>query len=182
MVSADMVAYDPDTNNLNIYGRTASNPIKNAFAAAVAEYGDGVTATVGGDTPYSDHAPFEAAGLQACLLIEGEVWSNPYYHQQSDNFENPDNLNFDYAVKLTRSAVGWLVDAAEVDIPIDAVTFAFPLGLPEYVSPTGGTMLEVQLGSVGNRTARRRYGGASLSGERPRVGQHAHDLDRRRPL
>ena len=149
MVSADMVAYDPGTNNVNVYGRTDSNPIKNALAAAVTEYGDGVTPLIGGDTPYSDHAPFEAQGLQACLLIEGAVWDNPYYHQQSDNFENPDNLNFDYAVKLTRSAVGWLVDAAEVDIPVNAVSIGFPSGQPEYIAPLGGTMLQVQLAGVG---------------------------------
>ncbi|MDY7108666.1 MAG: M20/M25/M40 family metallo-hydrolase [Planctomycetota bacterium] len=114
MISADMVAYDTGTNECNIYGRSASNPIKNTVADAVSEYGDGLTPVIGGDTPYSDHAPFESAGFQACLFIEREVWNNPFYHTQDDNYENPDNLNFPYAVKMTRSIVGWLVDEAGV--------------------------------------------------------------------
>ena len=119
MISADMVAYDPDTNHCNIYGRTASDPIKADLAAAVTEYGDGLTYTIGGDTPYSNHAPFEQDGLQACLLIEGEVWANPYYHSSQDTFENPDNLNFPYHTKMTRCIVGWLVDQAGVIVEAD---------------------------------------------------------------
>ena len=149
MISADMVAYDPNTNRANIYGRTASNPIKNSLAAAVAEYGNGLTCTIGGDTPYSDHAPFEAAGFQACLLIEGEVWNNPYYHTQQDNFENPNNLNFAYAVKMTRSVVGWLVDQAGVLVEYNGLKFTYPDGQPEYVSPAGGTRMRVQVTGVG---------------------------------
>ncbi len=152
MISADMVAYDPGTDHALVYGRTASNPIKNALAAAIAEYGDGLTYTIGGDTPYSDHAPFEADGYQACLLIEGEVWDNPYYHQQSDNFENPSNLNFPYAVKMTRSIVGWLVDAAGVDVPVAKLVFDFPAGLPELTSPLYGADIEVTISGEGGVT------------------------------
>jgi hypothetical protein len=150
MVSADMVAYDPSTNHALIYGKTASNLIKNALAAAIAEYGAGITYTVGGDEPYSDHAPFEDAGYQACLLIEGEVWNNPYYHTQSDNYEQAGNLNFPYAVKMTRSLVGWLVDAAGVDVPYDGLKFTYPNGLPEYSYPPGGPAVRVTVSGMGS--------------------------------
>ncbi len=148
MISADMVAYDTGTDNCNIYGRTASNPIKNDLAAAVAEYGDGLTYTIGGDTPYSDHAPFEQEGWQACLLIEGEVWSNPYYHQQTDNLENPNAIDVNYAVKMVRSVVGWLVDNANVQDP-DHLAFSFPAGQPELTAPDGSTTIEVLVEGVG---------------------------------
>ncbi|UCG31593.1 MAG: M28 family peptidase [Phycisphaerales bacterium] len=149
MISADMVAYDPDTNHCNVYGKTASNPIKNTLAAAVAEYGAGLSYTIGGDTPYSDHAPFEDGGYQACLLIEGEVWSNPYYHTQDDHCENMSNLNYPYAIKMTRSMVGWLVDQAGVDVPVNTLDFVYPDGLPEYVSPSGGTSFAVEVVGIG---------------------------------
>lgn len=149
MISADMVAYDPSTNNTNIYGKTASNPIKNALAAAVAEYGNGLTYTIGGDQPYSDHDPFELAGYQACLLIEGQVWNNPYYHTQQDSYEQSGNLNFPYAVKMTRSLVGWLVDAAGVDVPYDGLEFAYPNGLPDYSYPPGGPAVRVVVTGMG---------------------------------
>ena len=139
MISADMVAYDPDTDHCNIYGRTASNPIKTLLAAAVAEYGDGLTYTIGGDVPASNHAPFENYGFQACLLIEGEVWDNPYYHTQQDSYEQPGNLNFPYAVKMVRSVVGFLVDHAAVQVA--PLFLELPEGVPTstqeraYTSP-----------------------------------------------
>ncbi len=152
MISLDMVAYDTGTNNCNIYGRTASNPIKNELAAAVAEYSGGLTYTIGGDTPYSDHAPFEEAGFQACLLIEYLVWSNPYYHTAQDSYEQPGNLNFPYAVKMTRAVCGWLVDAAGVQVPVSGLDFAYPEGLPELSSPAGGTTVRVQITGEGGVT------------------------------
>lgn len=150
MISADMVAYDTGTNEANIYGRSASNPIKNDLAAAMTEYSDGLTPVVGGDTPYSDHAPFEQEGFQACLLIEREVWDNPFYHRQSDNFENPDNLNFQYAVKMVRSVVGWLVDHAMVDVPEGYVRFVF--SAPEMMLPNTDVALFVEITGQGGAT------------------------------
>ncbi|MFH1745406.1 MAG: M28 family peptidase, partial [Planctomycetota bacterium] len=147
MVQADMVAYDPDTNNALIYGH--ANPVKTALAGAVLEYSGGLTYTDGGWNGQSDHAPFDAAGFDACLLIEGEVWNNPYYHTQDDNYENPDNLNFEYAVKMVRSIAGWLVDAAELNVPVDAVGFTYPDGRPTFIAPAGGTRMRVETYGIG---------------------------------
>jgi len=153
MLSLDMVCYEPTSSPTNlalIYGRSASNPIKTAIAAAVAEYGLGLNTSDQGTLDASDHAPFEWQGFQACLLIEGAVWSNPYYHTQNDRYEMPNYLNFPYAVKIVRSAVGWLVDAAGVDVPVDKLDFDYPYGLPEYTSPEGMTRIRVQVYGVGN--------------------------------
>ncbi|MDD4868358.1 MAG: M28 family peptidase, partial [Mycobacterium sp.] len=144
----DMVAYDPDTNHALIYGRTASNPIKNAIAAAASEYG-GLTSTIEGQLDQSDHASFEAEGFQACLLIEGDVWNNPYYHTQNDKYESAGYLNWSYATQMTKSVVGWLVDAAGVDVPVDTLDFTYPYGLPESSPPSGGTILRVEVAGVG---------------------------------
>lgn len=150
MVSADMVAYDTGAGQLtaSIFGRTASDPIKNALAAAVTEYGNGLIPVVGGDMPYSDHAPFEADGLQACLLIEGEESTNPFYHQSTDNFEQAGNLNFPYALKMTRALVGWLVDAAGVQVPVNMLKFNYPNGLPDVAWPNG-QVIRVAVESLG---------------------------------
>ena len=71
-----MVAYDPGTNHALIYGHdTPALPLKNALRGAITEYseymGVTLTSTDGGWNGQSDHAPFDAAGYQACLLIEG---------------------------------------------------------------------------------------------------------------
>ncbi len=150
MISLDMVAYDPFTNQARIYGRTASTPIKSAVASAVLEYSN-ITPTIYGTLDQSDHAPFEGRGWQACLLIEGSVWSNPYYHTQNDNFETPNYLNFAFATQMTRAVVGWLVDNAEVTVPVDALALAYPDGLPAFARPNGSTWFDVEVVPLGNK-------------------------------
>jgi hypothetical protein len=151
MISMDMIAYDtafPGTNHALIYGSDASSPIKAALGAAITEYG-GLTWTDDGPLDASDHAPFEWQGFQACLIIEGEVWNNPYYHTQNDNYDMPGYLKFPYAVKMVKSVVGWLVDSAGVNVPVDKLDFAYPNGLPEYSAPAGGTIVRVEVFGVG---------------------------------
>jgi hypothetical protein len=154
MISLDMICYEPTnppTNLALIYGTSASNPIKTALAAAIAEYSGGLASADEGGLDASDHAPFEWQGFQACLIIEGAVWSNPYYHTQSDCYDTPNYLNFPYAVKMVRSVVGWLVDAAAVNVPVDKLDFVYPYGLPEFSAPAGGTTIRVEVIGVGNK-------------------------------
>jgi hypothetical protein len=116
MISADMVAYNKGTNTVDIFGLSTSEPIKTALADAVAAYGDGLIPSVGGASSGSDHWAFEERGFVACLMIED--WGNPYYHDDLDSVDTPDYIDYAYATRMTRSAVGWLVDAAGVDVPI----------------------------------------------------------------
>jgi hypothetical protein len=154
MISLDMICYEPTnppTNACLIYGTSASNPIKSALGAAITEYSGGLTYTDEGGLDASDHAPFEWQGFQACLIIEGAVWSNPYYHTQNDKYESPNYLNFPYAAKMVRSVVGWLVDAAGVNVPVEKLDFAYPQGLPEYALPGGNTTIRVEVVGVGGK-------------------------------
>ena len=155
MISADMVAYDPDTEHALIYGHDSpALPLKSALQAAIAEYGEyqgvSLTSSDEGWNGQSDHAPFDSAGYQACLLIEGEVWSNPNYHSAGDNVDNPGYINYDYATRMTRSVCGYLVDNANVLVDVDALTFDFPDGQPEYISPAGGTRMRVEVAGLGD--------------------------------
>ena len=153
MISLDMICYDPNTNHALLYGRTTSNPIKQALANAISEYG-GLTYTIAGQLDASDHAPFEAAGYQACLLIEGAESSNPYYHTQNDCYDTPGYLNFAFATKMTRGVVGWLVDQAHVIVPVDALTFGYPDGRPDYSAPNGTTRVRVTVTGLGSEVPR----------------------------
>jgi len=148
MISADMVAYNNGTNSADIQGRSTSDPIKNALAAAIVEYGDGLGYAIGGQADYSDHAPFEWAGFQACILIED--WGNPYYHTQNDNVDIANYIDYAFAVRMTRSVVGFLVDQAGVHVAVDALGFSYPAGRPEFVCPAGGTRMRVEVYGIGN--------------------------------
>lgn len=114
MISMDMIAHDPNNNfRARIYGSSASNPIKQAIASALNEYTD-IAPTILGALDASDHAPFEWRGFQACLLIEYDVWNNPFYHQWNDSVDTPGNINYAFATDMTRGIAGWLTDAAGV--------------------------------------------------------------------
>lgn len=113
MVSLDMIAYNPagaTHDTALIYGRSSSNPLKLALAAALAA--QGITASIQGQLDASDHAPFEWQGKQAALLIEGAVWSNPNYHQPTDSVDTLNYIDYYYATQMTRGAVAYVTGAA----------------------------------------------------------------------
>jgi aminopeptidase YwaD len=148
MISADMVSYDTGGNHCRMYGRSSSNGLKTALGSAITLYG-GLTWANNGQMDQSDHAPFEWQGFQACVLIE-DYDTNPNYHTTSDSVDTANYINYAYAVKMTRSVVGWLVDAAGVDVPYDGLAFSFPNGRPEYSYPPGGPAVRVAVQGVGN--------------------------------
>ncbi len=114
MISLDMIAWNGFGRSCYIYGRSASTPLKEAVVAAIAEYGNGVAGSIHGPLDASDHAPFEWAGYEACLLIEAEYPSNPCYHHACDSVDTPDYIDYVYAADITRSIAGFLADYAVV--------------------------------------------------------------------
>ena len=110
MISMDMIAYNTGAESVDIYGRSASSPLKQTLAGAVKTYSGGLSSVIRGTADNSDHAPFEWHGFEACLIIED--WGNPYYHSQNDHVEMPDYIDYDFATQITRSVCGWLVDSA----------------------------------------------------------------------
>ena len=148
MLSTDMVAYNTGANSADIFAGSGSVQLQVAVAAAVAEYGQGLSYVQNGLSGGSDHRPFEQAGYQACLFIED--WGNPNYHTQRDSVDTPNYIDYAYAVRMSRTIVGFLVDAAGVQVPIDALEFTFPNGTPEFVAPGGGTRMRVEVSGRGN--------------------------------
>lgn len=113
MISLDMISYNPNNHNsAMIYGTSASNPIKQALNNAINLYSNGITASIEGGLDASDHAPFEWYGFDACLLIEADVWSNPYYHTTADSVDTPNYIDYEYATKMLRATVGYLAESA----------------------------------------------------------------------
>lgn len=110
MIQLDMIAWNSGANIAQIFGRSASNAVKQALANAITRYGNGIQPVIRGAWDASDHAPFEWAGFKAALLFETD--GNPYYHTQWDSVDTPNYINYVYATNLTRSAVGYLATAA----------------------------------------------------------------------
>jgi Zn-dependent M28 family amino/carboxypeptidase len=116
MVSLDMIAYNTSGGNkADIQGRSASNPVKNALAGAITAYGGlsyEIHTSDSGEYDYSDHAPFEWNGYNACLLIEH--WGNPYYHSASDNVDQANYIDYAFATNMVKGVVGYLGENAGV--------------------------------------------------------------------
>ncbi len=112
MIELDMIAFNSNNQNRgSIYGRTASDPIKNALADALQTYG-GLGVDMHGYMDRSDHAPFEWQGFDACLLIEYAFESNPNYHRITDSVDTPNYIDYEYATKMTKATVGCIAEMA----------------------------------------------------------------------
>jgi hypothetical protein len=116
MISMDMIAWNGYGRSFDIYGRSASDPLKTALLAAINEYGNGLDASTHGQFDASNHAPFEWAGFDACLLIEAGYSSNPCYHRACDSVDTPGYIDYEFAADGTRSVAGFLADHAGVII------------------------------------------------------------------
>ncbi len=154
MVQCDMMAWDPDTNTASIWSHSFSAPLKNALLAAIAEYseylGVSLTGIDRGWNGQSDHRPFDTAGYQALMFIEGEGFNNSTIHTSNDSVDNPGYINYPFAVRMTKSVVGWVVDAAGVQVDVNGLGFSFPDDRPETVNPTGGTTMRVEVYGMGD--------------------------------
>jgi hypothetical protein len=144
MISADMVAYDPETDQALIQGPPLAQTLKQGLSAALAVYG-GLSAVLQGDSLSSDHQRFVSAGIPACLLAERQAASNPYVHTQADTVDTANYINYAYAVKMTRGAVGFLADHAGAS----GLRFVYPSGRPAWLDPAGGTRLRVEVQPAG---------------------------------
>lgn len=113
VVSLDMIAYSgSDPDKARIHGRSLSDPLKNALARAVGDYG-GLTPIVLAELDRTDHAPFEWAGFQGCWFAEyNYIERNPHYHRMTDSVDTPNYIDYEYGAKMTRAVIGWLVDEA----------------------------------------------------------------------
>lgn len=147
MVQADMVAYNTGANLADIFGGSGSLILRNDLAEAVTLYGQGLSYELRGASCGSDHCPFELAGYQACMFIED--WGNPYYHTPLDSVDTTPYLDYEFATRMTRTIVGYLVDHAGVNVVLNYLSFSYPNGKPEFVSPGGDTTMMVEVSGVG---------------------------------
>ncbi|MFQ5424935.1 MAG: M28 family peptidase [Phycisphaerae bacterium] len=121
-VVADMVGHDSGAYAMDIYGTNASATVVNGVSAAIGSYGGTLGAFLNfGTYSFSDHWPFESAGIPACVLIERCYTCNPYYHTPNDAVEvEPGYIDYNMVTDLVRSIVGYTVDQAHVTLFGDA--------------------------------------------------------------
>jgi hypothetical protein len=146
MISLDMIAYNPSTNHneARIYGSNSSNttPVRTRLKNALTNYTP-IGVFNSGATTASDHHPFYSRGMDACLLIEYQVWNNPYYHTTNDSINSVGYIDYDYATELTRGVAAYCCEQAGIILPAT-------LTLPDVRPDSGETVFSwgAQSGSV----------------------------------
>ena len=129
MISMDMIAYNGSGNNrASIYSDLNSDSLAGDLIDAVSLYGNNLTPIDAGDSGGSDHVPFQNEGFQACLLIENDFSSNPYYHDQSDTIDTLGYIDYAFATNMVRSTTGFAAEAA-VLIPEPTALLIMSAGL-----------------------------------------------------
>ena len=112
MVNFDMIGYDPGgQNNVDMYGVSASAPLKNLFRD-IADTLTPLNTVMLGSSSGSDHYYFETAGFKACFAIENNF--SPVYHTTKDSIAL---LNFEYVKNVVRAGTATLVQIALMPQP-----------------------------------------------------------------
>ncbi|MFN0134977.1 MAG: M28 family peptidase [Phycisphaerae bacterium] len=112
MIQLDMIAKDNGANAQDIYGSATAAPLKNGLIAAFPVYGNGVNVQSNGAANFSDHHPFDQAGYQAVCFVEDNYVGNTCYHQACDYENQPNYINYPFAIKMVRVVAGYLADNA----------------------------------------------------------------------
>jgi hypothetical protein len=117
-VTADMVGHDSGAYGMDIYGRPASSSVVNGVAFAIDEFGGSLNRFLNfGTFNFSDHAPFENAGIPACVIIERNYNLNTHYHQPTDAVDiAPDYIDYNMVTDLCRSVAGYLVQQLSITL------------------------------------------------------------------
>ena len=151
VLNFDMIAYTGGAGwDINIfYDQTfpQETALANLLASLTDEYSSAISVLVGTDGPEygSDHYYFSYYGFPAPFGIDAQLWSSPdwypWYHSTSDVITN---LDLDYATEVTKGAVATMATIAGLWSP-PALLFSYPEGLPDLISPSGGTSITVEI-------------------------------------
>lgn len=124
MISMDMIAYNyASSNKAAILGGDSDpfKPVRTNLANALTQYA-GLSFNNSAANNSSDHGPFYYGGMDACLLIEYNHGSDPYYHQVGDAVDTAGYIDYEFAVKMTKGVAGYLCSQAGLVPPASATT------------------------------------------------------------
>jgi hypothetical protein len=66
---------------------------------------------------FSDHYTFAAREIPSVENLESGYDKDPFYHTCSDKIENVENINFDFAVNVTRGGLAFTLEKAGIYFP-----------------------------------------------------------------
>lgn len=92
------------------YSRKQHIEFSSKYVATVNKYVPQIEAISHGPLSLSDHKTFAARKIPALLILESNYQHDQFYHTYSDHLENAQNIDFDFAMKVCRSGLIFLME------------------------------------------------------------------------
>ncbi|MDA3927863.1 MAG: M28 family peptidase [Prolixibacteraceae bacterium] len=80
------------------------------YTKTINNYTSDILAITFGRLILSDHYTFAAKKIKAVENLESGYRNDPYYHTYSDNLQNKDNINFNFATSVTQGGFAFLLE------------------------------------------------------------------------
>lgn len=120
-VIADMIGHDSGAYGMDLFSKSTSATVTNGLNSAIGSYGGTLHSFLNfGNYSFSDHWPFEVAGIPAVVVIERCYTCNANYHTVNDAVDfSPTYISYTLLGDIVRSITGYLVDAVPVSLWAD---------------------------------------------------------------
>jgi hypothetical protein len=87
------------------------------YISTLNQYIPQIRAVNHGKMAYSDHYTFAARDIPSVENLESGYDKDPLYHTCSDNLENSDNIDFNFATNVTRGGMAFTLEMAGLFVP-----------------------------------------------------------------
>lgn len=113
MLALDIIAHDDGSRTSQIDGPFGEGSMTEDLAAAINEYGNGLSVLVRRITRRSDHHSFVRTGAEVLRLLEKgpDITCN---HRPCDSVDTPGLIDYEFAADQVRSVAGFLADEVPV--------------------------------------------------------------------
>jgi len=140
MLNMDMIAHYENDAFASLY--FGSDNSYSLLWQSLADSLVGIHGVLFGSSGGSDHYPFAQAGFDVTFAAE-YIFSNVYHSEQDSTVY----MNFDYMTRMVQAslATAYVVNATAPQPK--AVSFDFPAGVPQLVTPGSATTFEVIVGN-----------------------------------
>ncbi|MDF1545558.1 MAG: M28 family peptidase, partial [bacterium] len=150
VLNMDMIAHYENEFDTKLYHGTSTT--YSELWQSLADSLVGLNGILSGTSSGSDHYPFQQYGYEVTFVHEN-IFSSVYHSPQ----DSTTYMDFNYMTKVVKASLATIYSVM-IDATAPRLEFAFPDGLPEYLTPLQENLHTVQinplnLGSVVNGTA-----------------------------
>lgn len=138
MLNMDMIAHYENYNQANLFH--GDDNTYTLLWQSLADSLVGITGYLSGNSGGSDHYPFTQAGIPATFVHE-YVFSTVYHSP----YDSTSYMSFPYMTKMVKASLATAYRVNEIARPAPELTFSFPEGVPDLVTPEYPTFFNIDV-------------------------------------